>query len=355
MNMQDSLYVCHIIAGARAGGAETFCMDMVKSLHEQGVRQVVVARPYPHLLEALEARGITFYPIGFKRWRKFLDTHKISQIIASERPDLVHAWMSRASSFIPSGLGVPVLGWFGGYYKLKNYKNCDFYMGVTRDVARHIDEASGVPDRTYLGHTFGSLEKAKAVKREEFGLPEKKPLVLLLSRMHQQKGVDVLLEAAALLPDMVFLLAGDGPELAKYKAQAAALGLEKRVHFAGWRDDRAALLALADICVLPSRYESFGTVMAEAWCAGVPLVATRAMGAMQYVKHGKNGLLSDIDDVEGLAHHLHLLTAVPKLKKRLVREGKKTYEELFERGVVTAELIKNYRDMCARYATFKQK
>ena len=128
--------------------------------------------------------------------------------------------------------------------------------------------------------------------------------------------------------------------MAKYQAQSARLGLEKRVHFAGWRNDRAALLALADICVLPSRYESFGTVMAEAWFAGVPLVATRAAGAMQYVSHGKNGLLSDIDDVEALAHHLHLLTAVPKLKKRLVREGRKTYEELFERGVVTAQLIK---------------
>ena len=354
MKMQDSLSVCHIIAGARAGGAETFCLDMVKSLHESGVRQVVVARPYPHLVEALEVRGIKFYPLGFKRWRKFLDTHKIKKIIAREQPDLVHAWMSRASSFIPSGLGVPVLGWFGGYYKLKNYANCDFYMGVTRDVVRHIGEASGAPDRTYLGHTFGSLDEAPAVKRKQFGLPEKKPLVLLLSRMHRKKGVDVLLEAAAQLPDMVFLLAGDGPELAKYKAQSARLGLEERVHFAGWRNDRAALLALADICVLPSRYEPFGTVIAEAWFAGVPLVATRAAGAVQYVSHGKNGLLSDIDDVEALAHHLHLLTAVPKLKKRLVREGKKTYEALFERGVVTAQLIKNYHDMCARYAAPKK-
>ena len=44
--------------------------------------------------------------------------------------------------------GAPVLGWFGGYYDLKRYRNCDFYAGVTRDIVRHIGEKSGAPERS---------------------------------------------------------------------------------------------------------------------------------------------------------------------------------------------------------------
>lgn len=222
-------------------------------------------------------------------------------------------------------------------------------MGVTRDIVRHIGEASGKPDRAYLGHTFGTLAADPPVRRSDFGLPENKPLVLLLSRMHWKKGVDLLLEAAAQLPDMVFLMAGDGPDLEKYQRQADQLGVADRVCFAGWRHDRAALLNIADICVLPSRYEPFGTVIAEAWFAGVPLVATRADGAKQYVTHEKDGLLSDIDDLDMLVDNLGRLAIDPALGNRLIKHGKQTYEELFERESVTSRLVTNYEDMIARY------
>jgi glycosyltransferase involved in cell wall biosynthesis len=345
------LSILHVIAGAERGGAETFCLDMIKSLHDRGVDQTVISRPYPHVVQALDERGIRHYAMGFERWWKWPHQRKIASIVAEEAPDLVHAWMNRASSFIPAGLPPPVLGWFGGYYDLKNYQQCDFYMGVTRDIVRHIGEASGHPDRAYLGHTFGTLASDPPVTRGQFGLPENKKLVLLLSRMHWKKGVDLLLEAAGQLPDHVFLLAGDGPDLEKYRQQAETLGVTDRVCFAGWRDDRAALLDIADICVLPSRYEPFGTVIAEAWYAGVPLVATRADGAKQYVSHDKDGLLLDIDDLPMLVENLDRLAKEPKLGPRLVKEGKKTFKALFEREAVTTNLIKNYEDMIQRHAS----
>ena len=73
------------------------------------------------------------------------------------------------------------------------------------------------------------------------------------------------------------------------------------MRFLGWRDDRAALLAAADVCVMPSRYEPFGTVMAEAWSAGTPLIVAAAQGPRAYVKDGENGLMVPIDDAAALA------------------------------------------------------
>lgn len=348
-NSKKALKICHVIAGAQTGGAETFCLDMVKSLHDRGLNQVVISRPYDHILDALAERNINHYPMGFQRWWKWPQQKQISAIISDEKPDLVHGWMNRASSFIPAGVTPPVLGWFGGYYDLKNYSNSNYYMGVTRDIVRHIGEATGKPDHAYLGHTFGTLATDPPVSREDFGLPKDKQIVLLLSRMHWKKGVDLLLEAAVQLPDLAFLMAGDGPELDTYKKQATELNLNDRVCFAGWRNDRAALLDLADFCVLPSRYEPFGTVIAEAWFANVPLVATRADGARQYVTHDKDGLLSDIDDLNGLVENLRRLQTDKSLAKRLIKNGTKTYKDEFEREAVTTRLITNYEDMIRRH------
>ncbi|HIF26042.1 MAG TPA: glycosyltransferase family 1 protein [Micavibrio sp.] len=335
--------ILHIVAGAERGGAETFSLDAIKALHEAGVQQYVVCRPHKHVVKALEERIIPYTAISFGRITKFLQQIKIKKSIKSFAPDMVHCWMNRGAIFMPAGMGLPVLGWFGGYYNLKNYKNCHYYMGVTRDIVRHIGEKSGTPERAFVVHTFGTLEADKPVTKADLGVPEDGKTVLLLSRMHWKKGVDTLLEAAKKLEDNVYLLlAGSGPDLEKYQKMAEELGVADRAKFLGWRDDRAALLGVADVCVLPSRYEPFGTVIAEAWYAKVPLVATKADGAKQYVTHESDGLLLEIDDVDTLAAHIDTALKDDAMRAKLIENGQKTYNSLFSKEVVTKELIEAY-------------
>ena len=345
--MSENLKILHIVAGAPTGGAETFSQDAMCALHEQGVEQRVLCRPHPNRVNAMEARDIPYTPLTFNRFKKRAEQKIIKQTIKEFQPDLVHCWMSRAASFMPAGTGIPVLGWFGGYYDLKNYKTSDFYMGVTRDIVRHIKENIKDPSRAFVGHTFGTLPKDEPVSRNDFNMPKDAKVVLLLSRMHWKKGVDTLLEAAeATTPDIYYLLAGDGPELNKYQKMCTQMGLDDRVRFLGWRNDRAALLNISDICVLPSRYEPFGTVIAEAWFAGVPLIAAKAAGASQYVTHEEDGLLHDIDDAHTLAAQIQQVATDTALAEKLVKGGK-TYEELFSKDVVVKKLISDYKHMIA--------
>ncbi|MGC6485715.1 MAG: glycosyltransferase [Candidatus Puniceispirillales bacterium] len=341
--------ILHIVAGAEKGGAETFSLDAVKALHDSGVEQVLITRPHDDRIAALEERSIPYYSMSFSRLLKPFQRHRINSIIAAEKPDLVHSWMNRGASFTPPQRDIPILGWFGGYYNLKNFTSCDFYMGVTRDIVRHIGEESGRPDHAYLGHTFGTLEQDPPIRKSDYGIPEDAPMVLLLSRMHWKKGVDLLLDAVRDLPGVHLLLAGSGPDLEKYKALARELGVADRAHFPGWCNNRAALLEKADVACLPSRYEPFGTVISEAWYAGIPLVATRADGARQYVTDGKDGLLVDIDDRDGLVHALRAALENKSLRRKIISGGKATYEELFSRDVVTRQLIASYKDMIRRY------
>jgi glycosyltransferase involved in cell wall biosynthesis len=340
------LRLLHVVAGAERGGAETFCLDAILALHEAGIEQYVICRPHGPFTERLRTCGVAFETMGFGAFGRLgPGKMRIRRAARRFKADVIHAWMGRAASFMPHNSPAPVLGWFGGYYDLKRYKNCDYYMGVTHDIVRHIIDKTGRPERTFLVHTFGTLPPDAPVKRTALNTPEDAPVVLMLSRMHWKKGVDTLLQAAALLPGVYFWLAGDGPEKGKYETMAREMGLTERVRFLGWRTDRSALLQGATVCALPSRYEPFGTVIAEAWHARVPLVATRADGARQYVKHGETGLLCEIDNAEDLARQISAVTADQTLRQNMTEKAFAFYEQTFSKAAVIQALISAYGSM----------
>ena len=107
-----------------------------------------------------------------------------------------------------------------------------------------------------------------------------RPLVLAVGRLAPQKGFGTLLEAAASWQDRRprprVLIAGTGPLAARLGEQAADLGVD--AEFGGWSDDVPALLADADVVVLPSQWEGQPLVLQEALAAGRPIVATDVGG-----------------------------------------------------------------------------
>ena len=225
--------ILHIIAGAAQGGAESCAVDTIKALHAAGIEQTLICRPHAAFQTLVRDCAIEHHNLSFNRVLKWTQKAKINAIIKNEKPDLVHCWLNRAANFTPHQKTVPVLGWFGGYYDLKYYKSCDFYMGVTKDIVRYIGNVTRAPDRTYIGHAFGTLEPMGEVKKSDYGISDTTKVVLMLSRMHWKKGVDLLIDAASKIDDVVFLIAGDGPEIEKYRKQAHALNLESRVLFLG--------------------------------------------------------------------------------------------------------------------------
>ena len=118
-----------------------------------------------------------------------------------------------------------------------------------------------------------------AAARAELGGPDR-PAVLAAGRLAEQKGFGVLIEAAARWQDRspapVLAIAGDGPLAGVLASQARAARVP--VRFLGWRDDVPALMAAADVVVVPSLWEGQPLIVQEALRAGRPLVASRAGG-----------------------------------------------------------------------------
>lgn len=346
------LRVLQVMAGADVGGIETFFFDAVEALAEAGLAQFVVIRPNvpAHQIERLKRLAIPFATAGFDKWLPWSTRRVFAKVRAQFKPNLAQFWTGRAAHFAVRDPGCRNIGWFGGYRQMKDFTSCDDFIGITPDLMRHLHEGGADPARTARIHTFSALQATEpdGVARASLDTPEGVPLLLILARLHWKKGIDTLLSALCDVPGAYLWIAGEGEERAQYEALTKSLGLEDRVRFLGWRDDRAGLLAAADICVMPSRYEPFGTVMAEAWSAGVPLIVAAAQGPLAYVRDGENGSMVPIDNAPALADAIRRVIADPDLRARIVEGGHRTYGMAFTKAAYVRGTLSFYRDVLER-------
>jgi glycosyltransferase involved in cell wall biosynthesis len=334
--------IMHVMASRADGGAETYSADVIESLHAAGIAQLAAvpsaSRHHARLLAAgvALAEGALEVPIG--AWRR----RKLAEAMDGFRPDLVHCWMRRAASLVPP-VTVPRVGWFGGYYDPARFRGCRHFIAVTPAIVDHLLAHGIARACAHYVPTFPTLEAAPPVDRARLATSTDAIVLLALSRLHDKKGLDVLLQALAQLPRCVAWLAGDGPLKGQLCALADKLGVAERVRWLGWRTDRGALLRAADVCVLPSRFEPFGTVMLEAWAAATPLVAAASQGPAALIRDGDNGLLVPVDDADALAAAIRRLADDAALRARLIAAGMADYQRGFTREVVTRRLIALYQ------------
>lgn len=146
--------------------------------------------------------------------------------------------------------------------------------------------------------TFQSLPTRGAFRQQHPHLTDK-TLLLFLSRLHEKKGLDLLLPAFARLrqhcPDVALVLAGSGTPVyeAELHAQVQTLGIAQDVVFTGFVADAAkqAVLADCDLFVLPSYSENFGIVVVEAMASGLPIIISDQIGLADEIAQAEAGVI----------------------------------------------------------------
>ncbi|MHA1599521.1 MAG: glycosyltransferase [Alphaproteobacteria bacterium] len=341
--------VMQVMAGARHGGAETQFVNLVLALNRAGLDQRAVIRRNPARADALRAGGVDPLELAFGSWTDVVTVPALKREVASYQPDIVLTWMNRASKMFPTGEFLR-LGRLGGYYDVKYYRRCNHLIGNTQDIVEHVVQHGWPRARAHLMLNFANVRDLPAISRATLNTPEDAVVIVALGRLHEAKAFDTLLQALAVEQRPYLWLAGEGPLRRELELLAGTLGIADRVRFLGWRDDREALYAAADICIVPSRHEPFGSVTVEAWANRLPLVATASAGPTALIHDDQDGLLVPIDDVPAMAASLTRLMDEPDLGPRLVEAGQRCYQADFTEAAAVARWLGLFRRLLATRA-----
>jgi glycosyltransferase involved in cell wall biosynthesis len=188
-----------------------------------------------------------------------------------------------------------------------------------------------------------------AATRAELGVDPDRAVVLAVGRLVAQKGFGLLLEAASrwrdIRPEPLLVIVGEGPLAAGLDARAVSLGLE--VRFTGRRGDVPALLAAADVFVLPSAWEGQSLVLQEALRAGVPVVATR-VGGNQDLTGEEAAILVPPGDAARLADAVRGVLTDPALAARQRKAAADRARTLPSEDDAVAAALALYRHLAQR-------
>ncbi|HCF61647.1 MAG TPA: glycosyl transferase family 1, partial [Myxococcales bacterium] len=151
-------------------------------------------------------------------------------------------------------------------------------------------------------------------------------IVHVANMTHPVKAQEVLFEALRALrarrPEVLLLLAGDGPRRAGLEELAAAMGLAGAVCFLGRRSDVPAILARGDIGVLCSSAEGLSNAIIEGMAASLPMVVTDAGGNGELVRDEENGFVVPIGSSTMLASRLEMLARARPLRTKMGQAGR---------------------------------
>ncbi len=147
-----------------------------------------------------------------------------------------------------------------------------------------------------------------------------------VAKLREEKGIRYLVESAPVVagrfPDVIFLIAGDGPQRKELEILSRGLELEDRIRFAGFCGDIPAILSLIRIVTIPSLTEGSPMALLESMATGKPIVATGVGGIPEILEDGVTGLFVPPADSSKLAEKLCLLVEKPDLAAALGTRAK---------------------------------
>ena len=188
-----------------------------------------------------------------------------------------------------------------------------------------------------------------AVFRRQHGIAPDRPVLIHIGRIAFEKNIDFLLRMLVrvkqALPEVLLVVAGEGPALADLKRQAAELDLQGHILFVGYLSRGDALLdcyRAGDVFVFASRTETQGLVLLEAMALELPVVSTAMMGTRDILVQGQGALIAEEDEADFAAKVISLLRD-PLQGGRLARAGRQYVERHWSEQAFVRRTVELYR------------
>ena len=337
--------VLHVIDHLGYGGAPFVVKGIVERMPADRVESLVCAlrpnpRPLPIRAEVITLQGHKYSPAAL--WA-------IANLCRSRQVDIIHAHLQKAflagllaTYLCPSRL---ILHEHGPIFRRGTgggmYRGLLRLLGARADaIIANSEAAKSALQRTIRATklpiavvpNFIDLEQfdpdrhEKDRARESLGLDKGKFVVGLVGRLDPAKGVDLLIEAAAVLQrdggdSLRFLVVGDGPQREHLERQIHGLGLDRIVVLTGLRENPAQIMRAFDVGVVPSRREAFGIAALEMMRMKVPVIVSPVGGLPELVQDGRTGLILPELSPPAIARAIRRLQEDSGLRDKLGRDA----------------------------------
>ncbi len=365
--------VVHLIGSMDLGGAEKLTRLTVEGLDPERFEGAVCClkaggyyadqlRSAGHsvtvLLDVDKHAPITLRRLWLASWRLY-------RYLRQESPDILHAHL-----FATSVLG-RIIGKLAGvkhivvtmhrieYPRFQPWVErllrplTDGYITDSHAAAGRLSRALGVP-RDQITVIYNGIDRdefssppAREDARAGLDIPESTFVMGVIAHLYEEKGHDFLLRSLARIKDSLgdfqLLVVGDGYLRQDLEEKASRWFPEGNVRFLGQRGDLANLLAAMDLFILPSSWEGFGIILAEAMYMRVPVITTSdGGGCAEVVAEGEGGWLVPYNDEEAMAETILRCRSDALRCREQGEKGRQRVERLFSSEVMAQQYMSAY-------------
>lgn len=349
----DALRVAHVHRMRGIGGSERHLLTLLPALAERGVEPVFVGLDDPDWNPSDFYAALTVPAVRIPAPRD-VDPLLLVRLLGGLRADVVHTHLVHADLY--GGIAAKLRGtslvstkhnddpFRAGPFRFVERRLgrlADRVITITDSLRRFTIERVGIPAGKVETIHYG-LDRLPEAWGENpaDAVPAGARVLLAVSRLTKQKGIDVAIAALRELPeDTVLVVLGEGPERPALERLAAELDVAQRVFLLGRVPDVAAWLGRAGVFVHPARWEGFGLAVLEAMLAGLPVVATDVSALPELV--GAGGLLVPPADPRALALATASALEQPELGEALRRRAQAEFSvaRMAERTVAVYDTL----------------
>lgn len=356
--------VCFFNTTLAWGGGERWHYDMAKSLHAKKHNVTVISHPKGSLQAAIENETFSRYSIKLHNL-SFLNPFKLIKLfflLKKINPDIIILNLPRdakAAGFAAKIAGVrKIIYRRGSAIPIKNkFINRFIFRYVITEIIANSEETKKTilknnpqlfdQDKIYVIYNGIDIQPFDNLTQKE---NQKEFIIGNLGRLVEQKGQKYLIQLAEILKkkdiDFKIIIGGDGDLKEKLKAMAKEKQVEKYIDFYGFVEDIPQFMNRLDVFVLPSLWEGFGYVLAEAMATKLPVLAFNVSSNPELITNGQNGFLVEYQNVTVMAEKILLLQNDSGLRKAMGEKGRRIVEEIFTREKTVANLEELLNELC---------
>lgn len=350
------------------GGLQQVVLNLCRYLNKQKISiSVLCLNALGEFAPEIEKIGIKVMLLPQKKdGPDYLSFLKVAKIVREEKIDVIHTHNTQAlvdgavAKVLSTAKRVIHTDHARSFPDKKRYMFAEWLLshfvykmvGVSKHTCENLrkyekisrKKISMVPNGIDINRFDGKVDKA--AKRLQIGIKKAGPIIGLCVRLTEQKGIIFLLKAMPAIikrfPEIILIIAGDGPLRTKLEQETKDLGISENVSFIGPRLDINEIIGMLDLYILPSVWEGLPMVILEAMSVGCPVVATDVGGVNTAIKDRSTGLIVKSKSPEQLSGAIIEILDNHELRQKCIRNGKAEIMKKFTAEIMAQSYEKLY-------------